>query len=412
MKCGQVAVLESYFALPERVLLHKMSHTFMPMTRHFCLIKALFLAVMFVVSTSAESYAPSQLEEPKPYAKCWSIDSLADLSTSGAADKTSVYFFAADGALEAVDQKTGARLWSTDLGGSVVSNLLLTDQSALFVTVGRSDTGSPGKATLRSVSKQTGVTTWSIAIDVKDATTLGIVGDKLAAVNTDGLVSVFALAKGSLIRSQPIGMRVAASPLFASDHLIVGTSANELVTIDIARGVPARMLRTGQLPTAIYVDSAGRMLVGDARGNIALTSADGDRIWTFKNGAQISFLLPYDSEYLAASFDNFFYKLSRSGNVEWKRRLSGRLSSRPSIIGDDAVISITGDPSIYVIDLANGKILNRIDVGGDENLSPRIVAAAADGFAVAGFQGIQFFARDACSANEKDGTKVPSLSGK
>ena len=154
------------------------------------------------------------------------------------------------------------------------------------------------------------------------------------------------------------------------------------------------------------------MLLGDARGNLVLTSADGDRIWTFKNGAQISFLLPYDSEYLAASFDNFFYKLSRSGNVEWKRRLSGRLSSRPSVIASDGVISISGDPSIYVLDLTNGKILNRIEIGGDENLSPRIVAASADGFAVAGSQGIQFFSRSACSPNEKDGTKVPSVSGK
>ncbi|HKP68070.1 MAG TPA: PQQ-binding-like beta-propeller repeat protein [Pyrinomonadaceae bacterium] len=412
MKCGQVAVLKSYFTLPERVALHKMSHFVTPITRYFRSITRLFFAVGIIVSVSVLVRASTQIEEPKPYAKCWSIDSLADLSTSGAADKISVYFFAADGALEAVDQKSGARLWSTDLGGSVVSNLLLTDQSALFVTAGRSESGSSGKATLRSVSKQTGITTWSTAIQVKDSTTLGIVGDKVAAVNTDGLVSVFSLANGSLNWSQPIGTRVVAPPLFATDHLILGTGGNELLAVDMMRGVTSRMLRTGQSPTAIFVDAAGRILVGDARGNLALTSADGDRVWTFKNGAQISFLLPYDSEYLAASFDNFLYKISRGGNVEWKRRLSGRLSSRPAIIGNDGVISITGDPSVYVLDLTNGKIVNRIDIGGDENLSPRIVAAAAGGFAVAGSQGIQFFGREACGPNEKDGNKVPSGSGK
>ena len=131
-----------------------MSHTFTPITRHIYDLAALFLGVLIVVSTSAESRAGSSIEEPRPYAKCWSIDTLADLSTSGAADKTSVYFFAADGALKAIDQKTCSRLWSTDLGGAVGSNLLVTDQSAMFVTVGRSESGASGKCTLRSVSKQ------------------------------------------------------------------------------------------------------------------------------------------------------------------------------------------------------------------------------------------------------------------
>src|SRR5262245_31718953 len=113
-----------------------MSYSFTQIPRDFHGITALFLAVLIFVSASDVTLAASIEDEPKPYSKCWTIDTIADLSTSGAADKSSIYFFAADGALEAIDQKTGARLWSTDLGGSVTSNLLLTDSAAIFVTSG------------------------------------------------------------------------------------------------------------------------------------------------------------------------------------------------------------------------------------------------------------------------------------
>ena len=375
-----------------------MSHIFTSIGRDFHGYTLLFLAVLMSVSASIDVRGGTRIDEPKPYAKCWTINALGDLSTSGAADNAAVYFFAADGALEAVDQNTGARLWSTDLGGTPMSNLLLTDSAAIFVTAGaRLENGAAPKATLRAVSKQTGITIWSTTIGGTGPTTLGSVGDKLAAVSTDGLVSFFSSNNGSLVWSQPIGARVVALPLFAADHIVLGTDANEVIRVDVMKGVTARMLRTTRPPTAVYVDAEGRTLIGDGRGNLLFTSADGDRIWTFKNGAQISFLLPYDAEYLAASFDNFLYKLSRGGGVEWKRRLSGRLSSRPYVIGDDGVISITGDPSIYVLDLTNGKILNRIDIGGDENSSPRIVAASSNGFAVASAQGIQFFSREPCA---------------
>ena len=396
MKCGQVAVLESCYTLLERIASQKMSYIFKQIGRGINRFRVLFFIALIVFSTTDRATAADPIDEPKPYSKCWSIDTLPDLSTYGAADNTSLYFFTADGALEAVDQKSGARLWSTDLAGSVVSNLLLTDHAAIFMTAGRSENGAPGKSTLRAVSKQTGITIWSTSVQGAITTTLGSVGDKLAAVNGDGVVSVYSASNGSLVRNQPIGARVVTTPLFASGHIVLGTDANELIAVDVTKGVVTRLLRTSRPPTAVFVDSEGRMLVGDARGNLGFTSAGGDPIWTFKNGAQISFLLPYDAEYLAASFDNFIYKLSRSGGVEWKRRLSGRLSSRPLIIGHDGVISITGDPTVYVLDLSSGKILNQIEIGSDENSSPRVVAAGTNGFAVAGAQGIQFFSREAC----------------
>src|SRR5688572_21886712 len=113
-----------------------MSHIFTQFNRDLRGITSLFFTVVILVSVSVVMRGNSLVDEPKTYSKCWAIDTLADRSVSGAADKSGVYFVAADGALEAVDQRTGARLWSTDLGGSVVSNLLLTDSAAIFMTAG------------------------------------------------------------------------------------------------------------------------------------------------------------------------------------------------------------------------------------------------------------------------------------
>lgn len=370
-----------------------MSHIFTPIARDFNSLRTLFFVVLMLLVASFGTVVRASADDPKPYSKCWAIDTPPDILAGGASDKTNVYFFAADGALEAVDQRTGARSWSTDLGGSVVSNLLITDTAAIFATAGQPQNG---KATLRAVSKQTGITIWSAAVQASGPITLGMVGDKIAAINPDGQVSAYAISSGSFLWSQSVGARIIAAPLITAANVILGTDANDLISVDMARGVTAKKLRMTRPPTAFFVDDEGRTLVGDGRGNLAFTAVDGDRIWSFKNGAQISYLLPYDSEFLATSFDNFIYKFSRSGGIEWKRRLSGRLSMRPLVIDNDGVLSITGDPSIYVIDLTNGKIINRIEIGGDENSSPRVAAAGPGGFAVVTPQGVQFFSREAC----------------
>jgi len=152
------------------------------------------------------------------------------------------------------------------------------------------------------------------------------------------------------------------------------------------------------LPTAILLDLNGRLLVGDERGNFVSVSSEGNRLWGFRNGAQISSASLYGADYLAASYDNFLYKLSRSGDVKWKRRLSGRVNDGPFILGNTAVVSVVGTGSVYVLDLKNGKISNRIEIG--EELTVRIASATnGQGFVVAGPVGISYFSTVKCPAN-------------
>jgi outer membrane protein assembly factor BamB len=100
--------------------------------------------------------------------------------------------------------------------------------------------------------------------------------------------------------------------------------------------------------------------------------------------------LLHDSEYLAVSHDNFVYKLSRGGNVKWKRRLPGRVADKPLVVGDIAVVSIVGTGSVYVLDLRNGKILNRIETGDEVSLQVA-EAGKANAFIVLGPRELLFY---------------------
>jgi len=149
------------------------------------------------------------------------------------------------------------------------------------------------------------------------------------------------------------------------------------------------------LPTAVFSDSARRIMSGDERGNLIFMSPAGKRFWKFRNGAQISYIVTYDSEFLVASYDNFIYKISKSGNVEWKRRLSGRLFGKPLIVAGIAAASVAGDGSVYVLDVADGKIINRIETG--EGNSTRIAAVqGGKGLVTAGSGGLAYYSQIAC----------------
>ena len=106
----------------------------------------------------------------------------------------------------------------------------------------------------------------------------------------------------------------------------------------------------------------------------------------------------YDSEFLATSNDNFVYKLSRGGNVEWKRRLSSRIDGRPLVLGDVAVFATVGDGNVYVIDLTNGKILNRFENGED---NPAQAVSAGTNFVMVTEDNLTLFTRGACPSSKK-----------
>ncbi len=331
------------------------------------------------------------------FTKCWEYEVNPNLNVGIAADASTVFFLDDENRLHGVDLEAGRKAWSSELGGEVASNLFVLGDSVFIVTNSQPDASNPAvKATFRAISRETGVTNWSVEIPSSPFVWIGSNIGNVIAVGSDGSVSAWTQAGGMLVWTTDLKSRVTAAPFFQDNGIEVATNKNEVLNLSGSEGKIRLDWKSPYLPTAILRDLNDRLLVGDERGNVIVISADGHRLWRFRNGAQISSASLQDSEYLAASYDNFVYKLSRSGSVRWKRRLSGRVNEGPLVLGGSAVISIVGTGSVYVLDLKNGKISNRIEMG--DNVTPRVAAATeGQGFAVAGPHGISYFSSSKCT---------------
>ena len=364
------------------------------------LVKIL-LAFIFALFVSADTPIVSAagtepVDEPGAFTKCWEYSAAPDLATSAAADIANVYFLDRDGKLHAVDLNTGSKLWGSELGGEVVSNLLVTDSAILVATAAQQGPGgSPGRTVLRSISKQTGITVWSTDIPAMSAGSLGIASGNIVIISFDGTIVALTQGEGNLAWKKESSFRVTSEPYFGDSYIAFGTDKKEVLKLSGSDGQVSVISKTEYLPTAIVFDAQSRLVFGDERGNLLSVSADGNRRWKFKNGARISSVLSYDSGYLAASDDNFVYRLSRSGNVEWKRRLSGRVVGKPLVIGSIAVVSIVGAGSVYFLNLKNGKIYDRVETG-DETSAGIVAQRGHEGIVIASSRSLSFFSRGKC----------------
>ena len=353
-----------------------------------------FLAL--VVAVAAVAKVPVDVDA-SPLSKCWSYQASPDLSVAAGVDQKNIYFIDTDSRLHAVDMDSGTKLWSSDIGGTTVADLLVSG-SSLFVATSLGDisAGPQADGRLRSISTQTGITSWVSDITVSDRISIGVRNGTVVTATLSGEVSAFVRETGAAAWSKNLGFRLASYPIFEQGALTIVTVNNELLRIG-ERGEVSRIAKLDNTPSALFSRTDSGTLVGDDRGNLVFISPGDKRVWSFKNGARISHILPFDSEYIVASDDNFIYKLTRGGAVEWKRRLSGRTTGKPLLIGNSFVASVVGEGDVYVIDARNGKILNRIEIG--DGISAEISSTSDHrGFAILHPQGLIRYSEEACSA--------------
>ncbi len=115
--------------------------------------------------------------------------------------------------------------------------------------------------------------------------------------------------------------------------------------------------------TAIAAAENDRIYLGDSSGSVfSINLPNNTKLWQRRiGGARISDIEITAHGLLVSSYDNFVYMLSaESGKRLWKRRLNGRISSKPAVSGRYAVVISLFDSSAAIIELKQGKIVNRI----------------------------------------------------
>lgn len=301
-----------------------------------------------------------------PFSRCWEYKTDRTPNQIIASDNvTKIIIPLSDGKLELIDAVSGTRIWTSELGGEIASNLAVDDTN-IFVVV-----KSLENYQLRSVSKITGITAWQTKIDtqgksVDDAAEiyLHFFENKLVSVfRADGNIYAFAPGNGELIWKTRIGQALTTNPAFAGNKIFTATIDKKLSVISLENGERLRDSAASIQISAIANQSPNRIFLGAIEGFVsAIDSASNVNLWkTRTGGARISDITPTPSGLLVSSFDNFLYLLSaNSGRRIWKRRLSGRISYKPTVSGGYAVVSTSFNSSAAIVDLKTGKIVNRI----------------------------------------------------
>ncbi len=315
-------------------------------------------------------------------AKCWSY-STGDLRGEQIAADDSLVFLGFDGARIEALSRDGKKVWSSEFGGKISSNIVTTGSSLLFVTSTVSDEApKPSGSNLRWVSKDTGITNWTVTLPDADQYRLGVINETIFVVSKNGAIESIDVKSGKVKWNRQIAEGFVGDPAFNGSSVTLATTDKQLFNISLENGEIYSMRKLPFAVTALSAAENGELIIGDERGNVSALNGGSKPVWTFKTGGEISKIFTFEEHLLVASHDNFVYFLSaRNGGRIWKKRLAGRVGQVARVTEQLVLISSFEERGTVLTDTSNGRIVGRIAFGENESLAARPVVA--NGFILA-----------------------------
>ena len=179
-----------------------------------------FLLISGLISANAAG-AQNKSAEPFLLKKCWVSEVKTPAQRLSASDNDKVLVFSeSSGKVGALDLISGQSIWQSEFGGEVVSNIVTDQTSVFFAANPASKEGvKPDSTTLRSVSKQTGITVWSVAVPYSEKSYLGADTNYIFAVTGDGVVIAVDKKDGTVKWQTNVDKKLAAAPHFTEKYI-------------------------------------------------------------------------------------------------------------------------------------------------------------------------------------------------
>ncbi len=365
-----------------------------------------------------------------PFRQCWNFtnDNIFFVASD---NESSLFLSFLGGRIISLDYSFGKKKWESDLGGEIISPLYISGKDVYIVTrpvLGVNDLNNDGRVygrtanetinettddlLIRSINKETGLTNWQTKISAQYNSQSGseflyIFKSSLLLLNNKGRITAFDRITGQILWDKENNLILSTKPLSVEDKVILQTSERQLIIASLSDGSLMKTIRMSDSPTALYYDKESKKLIlGNQNGvtypisgdfsTIGTSPSPKKREWEFRNGAQVSDINLTPKGLLVSSLDNFVYLISKnSGNLIWKKRLGGRISAEPLIIGNYAVITTVSEPSASILDLDTGKLVNKILLA-DENFFSRSPLQLGNRLIFATQKGIFAFSNSVC----------------
>lgn len=327
----------------------------------------LFILIFLVTEVASQAKSELRSEGEVAVARCWSYDLAAGKSITW--DRNGVIVATADARIEAISN-AGKRLWATELGGTLSSNLIVGPHGIVVTTNTPAIGDSRVSSLLRVLSPETGITGTTVKLPDVSSHFVAVTGRSLIVVSGNGVVQSLDPKTGNANWKREIASDLVGEPYINGERLIVATSAEQLFTILIATGEIVSTRKLGADATAIAETVSGDVITGDERGAVIYSIKAAEReYWRFKSGGLVSSIRVVNGYLIAASHDNFIYSLRpRNGGLNWKKRLAGRVTHVGLINPELALISSTDEHGAIFVGLSNGRTLGLISLEDDETV--------------------------------------------
>ncbi|MFN0138544.1 MAG: PQQ-binding-like beta-propeller repeat protein [Pyrinomonadaceae bacterium] len=342
--------------------------------------KTIALAFVLAITAVLPAFAQTSVDGSKgsngevTLSKCWSFP--VDDGRTVAADATHVIVGGGGAKVEAFSVD-GKKLWATELGGEIASNVLVGNGGVFLVTTSLNADSGKGGGTVRFLSLETGITLWSVKLPDAESYSLGLGTDSVIAITSRGAIEAFDAKTGAAKWRRELAEGFVGEPRFNHTNVYVASSAKQVFTVSLVSGEIIAVKKMQFAPTAVG-EITGDVFTGDERGNVTSLGRRDKANWNFKSGGKISAIVEVGGNLLAASNDNFVYLFSgRSGNIAWKKRLNERVS-QIGVIGDKfALVSGYEEHGAHLIDINSGKTVGQLNLGDDEFAVARPVSSNA-----------------------------------
>jgi outer membrane protein assembly factor BamB len=246
-----------------------------------------------------------------------------------AADGRRVYVATRDGAVRALDPKTGEVLWRVE---GVPGRLSASDGALLL----RDDAG-----VVTSLRPRDGGVRWRVETGV--AGTLPVVLDGDRGLVAGAGIAAIALENGAPVWTDRSGAETTAPPVAGTARLFTGERDGTLRCRDRATGTSLWTLRTREalLAPPLVDEERRRVYLGTTDRRILEASLDKGALgWHWRIGADVAHAgLVLHGRVLFAAYDAVLYAFERGGNLAWRGSLPSRPLSSPLVVDGRVVVA-------------------------------------------------------------------------
>ncbi|MFN7950483.1 MAG: PQQ-binding-like beta-propeller repeat protein [bacterium] len=268
--------------------------------------------------------------------------------SSPAIDDDTVYIGLEDGALLAVDARSGKRVWRYRTGGAVLSSPAIDGE---LVLVGSEDQN------LHAVDRKVGVARWTAPLGSAVTSSPLVKGGRIFVGSWDENLYCLSEKDGAVLWSHPTGGRVWSSPALADDTVVVASASGYILALDPRDGSRKWRFKARNRIYSTPAIAHGMVFVGCHDGNLyAIDMKTGKRRYAVETKDKIrSSPAVVEGKVLFGSEDGKFHCIDAlSGEQRWVFDAKGGIDSSPAVSGDTVLFGTLAN-RVHALDVNNGR---------------------------------------------------------